>query len=147
MNRLMLGSGIFKREGWKTLDMNAAMHPDFVGRIPGTDIGQECWDEIEWVHGIGSVCPFDAATALVEIYEALKPGGRLALEQPDFDCCKSQADFFGDPSLRNPDHMNRYAYRRDQLLNMVLMAGFTNAAILPAQHHVPERDFRVEAWR
>lgn len=147
MNRLMLGSGIFKREGWKTLDLNPAMHPDFIGRIPGTDIGDEYWDEIEWIHGIGSVCPFDATRALDEIYEALKPGGKLVLEQPDFDCCKTQADLFGDPSLQNAEHMNRYAYTRRQLLEMVQIAGFKNPVILPAQHHVPERDFRVEAWR
>ena len=52
-NRLLLCAGIVRRAGWKTLDVKGG---DFTAEIPPLPPGVRAivWDEIEWVHGIGS---------------------------------------------------------------------------------------------
>lgn len=150
MNRLMLGSGIFKREGWKTLDCNPVHAADFVASIPPLpdDVKAVEWDEIEWIHGITSLYPWDAKAVLAEILAVLKPGGRLVLEQPDFIKARERVEWlFGDATLNLAPIMNRWSYWPESLKIELRRTGFSGIEILPAQHHVPERDFRVEAWR
>jgi hypothetical protein len=150
MNRLMLGSGVFKREGWKTLDCNPAYNPDFLAEIPPFPAGvwSACWDEIEWIHGVTSLFPWQADEALTHLHEFLAPGGKLVLEQPNFRMAKERVEWlFGDASLKQPMIMNRWAYTPESLTAALRKSGFQRVDILPAQHHLPERDFRVEAYR
>ena len=151
MNRLMLGSGIFRREGWKTLDCNPAHHADFVAMIPPLPEAVKAieWDEVEWIHGITSLYPWDAKIVLAELRKILRPGGgKLILEQPNFETARERQEWiFGDPSHREPLIMNRWAYTPESLFEELQAAKFSKIEVLPAQHHVPERDFRVEAWR
>lgn len=146
----MLGSGIFRREDWKTLDCNSAHHPDFLAIIPPLPPAVKAveWDEIEWIHGITSVYLWDARLILKEIVGILKLDGKLVLEQPDFNKARArQAWLFGDPSARDSRIMNRWSYTPEELFEELKAAGFSRIEILPAQHHVPARDFRVEAWK
>lgn len=148
MNQLMIGAGGMRREGWKTLDCKPGA--DFVARIPPLppEVLAIAWDEIEWIHGIGSLVPWEGMAVLEGCYQALRDGGRLVLEQPDFLRAGGMREWlFGDPSLRDADHMNRWAYTPMELRDLLLRAGFSKVEVKPAQHHVPERDFRVEAWK
>lgn len=150
MNRLMLGSGIFKRDGWKTLDCNPVHHPDFLATIPPLPDAVKAvdWDEIEWIHGITSLVPWEGEQVLLEIYSVLPEEGKLVLEQPNFTKAHATKEWvFGDPLLRNKEHMNRWAYEPMDLIELLDRIGYRRITLLPAQHHVPERDFRVEAWR
>lgn len=146
--RLMLCCGRYGgREGWKTLD---AVHPaDFRCSIPPLpDAAKVDLEEVELIHGIGSFYPWLAEALLREIYEALLPGGRLVLEQPDFDVVCRNHDLmgiYGDPALKEQLHMNKWCHTPNSLRQLLLLVGFTNIEHKPAQHHNPARDFRMEA--
>lgn len=135
------------REGWKTLD---AVHPaDFRCSIPPLpDAAKVDLEEVELIHGIGSFYPWQAEYLVREIYDALLPGGKLSLEQPNFDVvCRNKdvTGLFGDPSLTDALHMNRWCYTPATLEELLRSVGFTNIRHYPAQHHNPMRDFRTEA--
>lgn len=143
----MFCAGRMRRPGWKTLDADERASPDFLARIPPLPDGvaSQKWDEIEWIHGITSVYPWEAEQLLVEIKNVLIPNGRLVLEQPDFAKADRIEWIFGDPASRNPLIMNRWAYTPESLTGMLMAAGFQNVVVMPAEHHIRERDFRVEA--
>lgn len=149
--RLIIGVGIHKREGWQTLDADPELHPDFVAAVPPfpAEVNAVWWDEIEWIHGIGTLYPWDAVQALKEIHALLASGGKLILEQPNFDIAKDRIEWvFGDAEqFRNPLLMNRWGYTPKTLSDLLAHVGFSRIHVLPAQHHVPARDFRIEAYR
>jgi hypothetical protein len=150
MNRLLLCAGIHRRQGWLRLDADPRCEPDFVASIPPlpTVVKLMHWDEIEWIHGVTSLYPWDAKTALAELYAVLVPGGKLVLEQPDFSTAIDRPEWlFGDPSHRDPLIMNRWSYTPNSLSLLLLEAGFGRIDVLPAQHHMPARDFRIEAYK
>lgn len=151
MNRLMLGSGIFKREGWKTLDCDPLHNPNFVSTIPPLPdaVRETRWQEVEWIHGITSLYPWDAEIVLKELHAVIQSGGRLSLEQPDYGKAREKVEWvFGDGVRHHqPLIMNRWAYTPESITTLLEKTGFSRIEVLPAQHHVPERDFRVEAWR
>lgn len=149
-------SGIHKREGWTTLDSDRDHGPDILASIPPLPeaVTSRKWDEIEWVHGITSLYPWEAAALLPQLRSALARGGKLVLEQPDAQKAIAAAAgnidrlgwLFGDPSIGKAAHMNKWAYTPDTLAEALRLAGFRRADTLPAQHHNVERDFRMEAW-
>jgi hypothetical protein len=150
VNRLMLCAGSMRRAGWQTLDADAKHAPDFLATIPPLPdaVKAQRWDEIEWVHGIASLYPWDAGVVLREILGALAPGGKLVLEQPDMRKAAGNPRWlFGDPAFREPLHMNKWAYTPETLFDLLKEVGFGRVEIiLPAQYHVPTRDFRMEAF-
>jgi hypothetical protein len=147
-NRLMLCAGITRRDGWKTLDCKSGH--DFIATIPPLPdaVKQTNWDEIEWVHGITSLYPWDGFAVLKEIRGVLSENGKLVLEQPDFRKAKDRVEWlFGDWTLQEPLIMNKWSYSPESLTAQLKRAGYSRIEILPAQHHVPSRDFRVEVYR
>lgn len=155
VNRLMLLAGGVRREGWHTLDIKGG---DFTARIPPlpAEVCGIAWDEVELIHGINMFYPWDGEALLHALHEVMQPGGQIILEQPNFGwLVAADADgysshspvywFFGDPALRDPDHMVKWAYSPISLTALVQRCGFRDVEILSAQHHVPGRDFRLEA--
>lgn len=149
MNRLMLCAGQTRREGWKTLDAKGSA--DFTAVIPPLppEVQRVEWDEIEWVHGISSLHKWDAIQALKEIHGVLRDGGKVVLEQPDFnEAIKGGPEWvFGDSSHFNKWIMNRSGWTPHSLAETLQQIGFKSIQVLEAQYHVPSRDFRVEAYR
>lgn len=150
LNCLIIGAGATRREGWKTLDANPAREPDFLGTIPPlpAEVKEALWDEVEWIHGVTSLYPWEARDVLQELHRAMAPGGKLIMEQPNFDICcgfRKVASFFGDPTTENPLHMNRWSYNPESLTALLVECGFGPIELFPAQHHSPNRDFRIEA--
>ena len=155
MNRLILCSGHTGQPGWLTLDRNPECQPDILAAIPPLPaaVWARKWDEIEWIHGVGSLDPWQAHHVLAELHDVLAPEGKLVLEQPDL---RRAAEailrddslawwMFGDPSHHDTGMMNRWAYTPETLKSALIGAGFTNIALLPAKYHSPSRDFRMEA--
>ncbi len=153
----MIGAGSTYRDGWVRLDANPRHRPDILATIPPLPVAVTCeeWDEIEWIHGVTSLYPWEALEVLKEIRGVLAPGGRLALEQPDvMFAAKKLADgalyaldwFFGDPVRAEPLHMNRWGYTPQLLTQTLEEAGFINIAVAQTKHHDNQRDFRIEAW-
>lgn len=149
MNRLMIGPGNSWRDGWKRLDADKRFEADFTATIPPLPAAVKAlaWQEIEWIHGITSLYLWEAEAILPELLSVLVPGGKLTLEQPDFRHAVQKPEWlFGDPALKNKFHMNHWSYTPETLTAMLRAAGFARVDILPARHHLPARDFRVEAY-
>jgi hypothetical protein len=145
---LILCAGNTRRPGWMTLDANTEHRPDIVAMIPPlpAEVTRAKWHEIELIHGITTFHYWEAKLLLKEIKQVLVSGGKLVLEQPDFDKAKIRVEWlFGDPLFRNPLHMNKWAYTPRTLEELLKEAGFTNIQQLPAQYHIAWRDFRMEA--
>lgn len=146
----MIGAGVHRRSGWKTLDADPKRGGDFLARIPPLPeaVKKIQWDEIEWIHGITSLYPWDAEQVLLEVIQVLVPDGKLVLEQPNYERARFQVEHvFGDPTLRNPLIMNRWAYTPESLTALLLQTGFSRVDVMTAEHHCPARDFRIEAYR
>ncbi len=154
MNRLSIMAGITgRREGWKTLDCKPGA--DYVALVPPLprEVRNQMWDEIELIHGIGQLYPWDGEALLKEIRTILKPDGVLILEQPDMSVAAAQVTSFrpkaewiyGDPGPRDPLHMVKWGYSPQSLSELLSFCGFTRQELKPAQYHVPARDFRIEA--
>jgi hypothetical protein len=152
----MLCAGMTKREGWLTLDSNPANTPDILDTIPPLpeQVLSEKWDEIEWIHGIGSLHTWEAKEVLGQIQRILNPNGLLVLEQPNLISVAREILYdpsktwwmFGDPTHRNPAMMNRWCYSPASLTEMLKEFGFSRVSVFDAQHHgATKRDFRVEA--
>lgn len=153
--RLMLCAGEQRREGWKTLDARESKGLDVLATIPPLppEVTGEKWDEIEWIHGIEVLYYWQVEETLRQLRAALNPDGVLVLEQPDAQqgARKILEDdsfvwwMFGKSDYCDPLNMNRWAYTPESLTRALRVAGFTRIEVLPAQHHSPVRDFRVEA--
>lgn len=143
MNRLLLCAGDRRRPGWKTLDVENA---DYLAKLPPLPKFDVLWDEVEWVHGITSFYPWEAVQILTELRPAIREGGKLVLEQPDFrKAIQDVRWLFGDPTFMNPFHMNKWAYTPESLVDLLSHVGFSHVRVLEAEHHIPWRDFRIEA--
>lgn len=163
--KLMLCAGRQKRDGWTTLDANPRAKPDIVATLPGLldHVKPGSCSEIELIHGIEHFYLWEARPLLREIWEALKPGGRVVLEQPDIsyaakvllgmiDPPKRLNQFamwplYGDPGHKSELYCHRWGYTPDSLRGELVSAGFDPSRITTpkARHHFPGRDFRVEA--
>lgn len=147
-NRLIVGAGPNIREGWKTLDAVKRDQTDFVAKIPPFPDAVKAikWDEIEWIHGVSSLYPWEAVQALREIHAMLSSDGTLILEQPNFSKLGGSVLWtFGDPQFRDPLHMNNWGYTPDSLTALLSGIGFSQIELKGARYHYPDRDFRIEA--
>lgn len=146
MNRLMLLAGQTRREGWKTLDSKGSV--DYLATIPPLPDAVKAvkWDEIELIHGINVLYPWEAEALLREIREVLTPDGLLILEQPNFTIASAEVEWtYGDPRFKDPSHMVKWGYTPQSLSMSLSACGFTRQDLKAAQHHIPARDFRIEA--
>lgn len=157
-----------RRDGWKTLDADERYGTDYVATIPPlpATLLEDTWDEIELTHGIEHFYLWEAEQLLRECYELLDTGGKLVLEQPDilvaaavllglktpFTSTPGQSDMwplYGDPTHRNPLYIHRWGWTLATLMNALVVAGFKREHITSTwpQHHLPYRDFRLEATK
>ncbi len=147
MNRLMLMSGPIHPQGWVTLDANPANKPIILAQIPPVPRPLQPWDHVEWIHGINVVYPWEAEQILRELLPCMAPDGLLVLEQPNLEAIvPSRPEWiYGDPGPKEPLHMVRWAYTPRSLTDLLGACGWKRFSLLPAQHHIPGRDFRIEA--
>ncbi len=155
MNKLLLLSGADKREGWKTLDANPNNTPDIVAEIPPLppEVTSQKWDEIECIHGINVIYPWQTEELLPELHAVMAPDGVLIIEVPNI--VKATERFlkernllrfiFGDPSTKDGPSMVKWGFTPDTLEAAVRRAGFKHVKIGQALHHLASRDFRLEA--
>lgn len=163
--KLLLLSGKTRRTGWVTLDGDPQVRPDIVRMLPPLALPLGSCQEIELCHGIGHFYKWEAEALLKEMYVALSPHGILTLEQPNLQwaaevlagvreapagLAPGQADMwpiYGDPNHRNPLHSIKWGWTPQTLKEALLAAGFQKVELQRAQHHVPERDFRIQAHK
>lgn len=149
MRRLLLCAGGMRREGWTHHDGKERPGIEIVGLIPPLpkEITSRKWDVIEWIHGPASVNPWELILILQGVKFCLAFDGILIMETPNIDLCMRTGKIewvFGDPGPEQDLHMNKWGYSPSSLVATCRKVGFTRYSILPAQHHVESRDFRIE---
>ena len=183
---LSLGSGKDVRPGWVRLDGDPEVRPDIIASVPPLprEVLALRWDVIELNHFLASLWAWEATELLKQIWQVLKPGGKVVIETPDIAFCArhlimhdtkgdsqnhyyqqyeeppsttgsweegqlSVRGFYGNPNSHNKFESNKWGYYPRSLRRLLVDCGFDEAGIveLPAQYHVPVRDFRMEATR
>lgn len=167
--RLSIGSGGDRREGWTRLDASKRGNPDIVATLPPLPavVQEQKWHEIEAIHVIEHFYLWEARELLRQCFQCLATGGRLTLELPNIEFAAKallgqvrpprgmlpgQCDMwplYGDPRHRDPLMCHKWGYTPRTLTHELIHAGFAadHIQVLKAQHHVPVRDFRIEARR
>lgn len=166
-NRLLLGSGQWKWDGWVTVDADPANHPDILAVFPPLPEAVRIpnyWDEMLASHVIEHVSLPEAKILLAQCYECLTPGGKLTLDLPDISYCmrvalgliepppgRSKIQFglqgvFGAQD-GNPWNGHRWGYDPISMWEMLEEAGFdpSKFTVGPGKYHEPIRDFLFEA--
>ena len=164
--QLMIGAGEQRKKGWVSLDASPKYSPDILAEVPPLppEVRDTQWDTIEMFHCIEHHFLWRARVLLQEIYNALKPGGMLILEQPNIEYCAKvllgqvkppkgdpgQFDmwgFYGDPNHLDQYMCHHWGYTPESLRAELILAGWKdiNITLRAATSHHPVRDFRLEA--
>lgn len=146
--KLNLMSGIFKPSGYVTLDGEHTA--DIQATVPPLPpaVWETEWNEVLWLHGPAQVYPWQLNEMLRDIHDVLIDSGKLIMETPHREKVLASGRpewVFGDPEPCEPMHMTKWAYTPEELVLMARAAGFRFVTVLPAEFHVPGRDFRIEA--
>jgi ubiquinone/menaquinone biosynthesis C-methylase UbiE len=169
--RLNLGCGnkLYPNEnGWVNVDIVSPETP--VENFLLADL-KDLWgvqddsvDEIHAFHIIEHFFRDEIQPLLKEWLRVLKPGGVIALEQPDVIKCAANfleglassnptlghnlgiLGFYGDGSTKAPYMGHKWGWYPQSLANELHKAGFVQITQAPAQTHAKDqRDFRLEA--
>jgi len=163
--RLNIGAGNRRLPGYTGVDAVNRPAADIVAPANDIPLPGGCADEVLAVHLIEHLLPWQVPGALAEWARLLKPGGLLALEQPDLiKCCRNILErrsrpgknpdqlgmwgLFGDATLRDEFMLHRWSYTFDTLSPLVRAAGFIGITERETQFHPAGRgvrDFRIEA--
>ena len=164
-NQLLLGSGTWHWDGWKTLDADATYEPDYVCQVPPLPqaVMSQQWDTILAAHFVEHLYKWDAETLIRQCYACLAVGGALIMEQPDIMYCArvllglvdpplgepGQFDmwgFYGSPKERNPLMGHRWGYSPESLADVFVKCGFQrqNISFAIGKYHSPVRDFIIQ---
>ena len=161
-NRLNLGCGVYRREGWTNIGLDVAMKPDLqinFKRIAQHFSPLSC-SHISIIHSIAYLREWEVLQLLRDARVLLQDGGEIEIEFPDVvKCAKRIVD---DPSFENVrplygfDALDggeygtyKFAWSESSMSASLIGAGFrTVSAGTPIYHGPqPERDSRVTAKR
>lgn len=163
--RLNIGSGKKRIPGFTNVDAVAREGVDIVATADAIPLPDGSVDEILACHIIEHALPWDVPDILKEWHRILKPGGLLAMEQPDLiKCCQNVLNgvvgrhpdqmglwgLFGDDRERDAWMLHRYSYTFQSLEKLVIAAGFVDTKEAMTVYHRTgrhNRDFRLEARR
>lgn len=85
MNRLNLGSGWHRLDGWTNVDLHH--DADIQADIRTVEFDADSVDAILCVHAIEHISATEGAALIARCYRWLRPGGSLAIETPDRAKC------------------------------------------------------------
>ncbi len=168
LERLILCAGPFREPECKTLDANPDYKPDYCALLPPIprELRHGQWDEVYLIHGIEHFYQWEGVELIRNIYECLKPGGFVVLEQPNIEVCarvmlglmesptrdpRSSGinGIYGDPKHENPWMCHKWGWTPDTLRYAAMEGGFNADRIKtgPAlsRPFAKHRDFRLEA--
>jgi len=153
--RLHIGAGDKRWPGWVNCDNFGDQ--DIVSDCRNLPFDPNTADEIQSIHFIEHIPRLDVDNMLADWHRILKPGGKLVLEVP---CLNKIAKhivageknmrltvlgIFGDPRDKKPGMMHQWCYSKEELIEIVQQAGFSNVQCSEPKFHMVERDMRIEA--
>ena len=155
-----IGSGK-KISGWITCDANPRAKVDVISSLPPVPDVFRNTDVFRLIHVLEHFYRWDAVTLLGQFHEFLTPGGQLVLELPNLNSAidalsgKSGQSkrrwgmwvLYGDPSHRNPLYGHRWGWTPETLTAELEAAGFRRIIRERPKFHVPDRDFRLVAFK
>jgi ubiquinone/menaquinone biosynthesis C-methylase UbiE len=146
MLKLNLGCGSDYLSGWVNIDAYADARVDYRYDIKKLPYDDNSVDEIRVYHVIEHMDFHEGNASLREWYRALKPGGRLHLETPDFlASCQEFVNaneeyrvflyghFFSEAWI--PGQIHKFLFTEIQLKTQLQWVGFTNIKRLEADSH------------
>jgi SAM-dependent methyltransferase len=168
MRRLLLCCGPTRPAGFVRLDSNPKHEPDILASIPPLPAeARGPWDEVDLIHGIEHFLPWEAAPLLRGIYDVLKSGGVLVLEQPNLEAAarvllgldppqyqgileSAMWPIYGDPAHEDTGYLHRWGYTPETLSALLRSAAPWRGIHLAEQRfhrYALGRDFRIEALK
>lgn len=157
--KINLGSGPLKIDGYKNVDVDESVRPDYVAPCDNLPFANDSLDEIFTSHMVEHLTPWHLHECFIEWHRVLKVGGTLAIETPNLekiiDWMKSSNDYcsfashgmaglFGDALTYNDFMAHKWGYTPESLKNFLENCNFTDIKILRPKTHYPTRDFRIE---
>jgi len=167
-----MGCGPDRREGYLGVDKNSD-RADFRMDLFKFDPPENCADEILASHVIEHLPQHRAPEIMAKWYSALKPGGQIIMEQPDFEaCCKAYLELDGmdkhimemcifgaiiteearidgtfDPEVLEKGTLSPHlwGWTPKSLYELCEAVGFKDIKILPPEGGHPGKNFRLEA--
>ena len=155
-----IGSG--KRvSGWITVDANPRAKVDLIASLPPVPEELRETDVFRLIHVLEHFYRWDACRLLREFHEFLTTGGQLILELPNLasavDALSGKSGqskrrwgmwvLYGDPTSCNPLYGHRWAWTPETLTQELEAAGFRRIIRERPKFHVPDRDFRLVAFK
>jgi hypothetical protein len=155
-----IGSGK-KISGWITCDANPRANVDVISTLPPVPAGFKDTDVFRLIHVLEHFDRWDACRLLDEFHEFLTPGGQLVLELPNLqsaiDALSGKSGkpkkqwgmwvLYGDPSHKNQFYTHRWGWTPETLSLELERVGFRRIVQERPKFHVPDRDFRLVAFK
>lgn len=155
-----IGSGK-KVSGWITVDANPKANVDLISTLPPVPEELRDTDVFRLIHVLEHFHRWEACRLLREFHEFLTPGGQLVLELPNLlsaiDALSGKSGkpkrqwgmwvLYGDPTSRNPLYGHKWGWTPETLTHELERAGFRRIIEERPKFHVPDRDFRLVAFK
>lgn len=156
--KLLIGSGVSKLDGYKTVDLFVPADYNFNLEEP-IPLEEKSVEEIIGYHVIEHLDHRKVVDAVRSWQRVLIPGGKLLLEFPDLDAViqwyhqeqsnKALEWLFGTHD--RPGQVHKWGYTKESMKALLVAAGFTESTILftdPQDYHKKDGPcLRVEAQK
>jgi SAM-dependent methyltransferase len=167
--KLNVGCGKRVMDGWTNCDIvrnpEAPRDPEVLCHAKEIPLPDESADTLMAVHVFEHFYRWEVDEVLTEWRRLLKPGGQLILELPNLvKCCQNYLSgrvkggkdpdqlarwgIYGDPRTGDKFMCHPWGYSPEELISILVAAGFRDVRETPTQYHPAgrqHRDMRIEA--
>lgn len=130
--------------------------PDLIADIRALPFQDNYAAEVHAYHVLEHFYRWEVGDVLAEWYRVLKPGGVLVIELPCLDniirliskpgaFVSCRLGLYGEQKKQLPEMVHKWCYLKDEMAQLLAIAGFSRLAMAPPRFHRPERDMRFEA--
>lgn len=154
--RLHLGCGKKHWPGFVNIDFQNSDIDCDIRKLPFCD---EMADEAHAIHVIEHIQRFEVLETLKEWRRVLKESGMLVLELPCLDkiipfLARRETNprmtlwaLYGDPNYKNEHMMHKWCYTKEEMINLMIEAGFCDVREEKPCFHIGKRDMRIVGFK